>query len=271
MKPSVILFVGLIALSLGGCSLAGVATGAGATVGVAASQEGGLSKAATDARIQLQINELWFSHDIEMFRKIDMTVNQSRVLLTGVVQNPEHRVEAVRLAWQPKGVAQVINEIRIAESAGIVGFARDAWITGRLRTALTFDKDVLSINYSIDTVQGSVYLMGFAQNRLELNRVIETARTIPNVVAVVSYVKLVGQGPDGESASNGAPLDNAGYGSAYGDADYSAGAVESAPLDSGPVELAPVDSEMLEAPSWRPLSQSDTSAQPPSSEQLLSP
>jgi hypothetical protein len=38
-----------------------------------------------------------------------------------------------------------------------------------------------------------VYLMGLAQNQTELNRVIEVARTIPDVKQVVSYVKLVGQ------------------------------------------------------------------------------
>lgn len=163
--------------------------GAGATAGLAASQERGLKGAWTDAEIQAKINQLWFEKDIDIFRKLDLTVNQGRVLITGIVQNPEHRVEAVRLAWQPSGVKQVINEIRVAKSEGITGFARDTWISGRLRAALTFNRDIYSINYSIDTVQGTVYLMGTAQNQQELNRVIEIARTIPDVKQVVSYVK----------------------------------------------------------------------------------
>ncbi len=180
-------------LFLASCTAVGVATGAGATAGVAAAQEGGLSRAYNDAKIQIQINDLWFKHDVEMFRKLDMTINQGRVLLTGVVQDPEHRVEAVRLAWQPAGVKQVINEIRVSESDGIVGYARDTWITTRLRTAITFDREVQSINYSIDTVQRTVYLMGVAQSQAELNHVIENARTISDVKQVVSYVKFVGQ------------------------------------------------------------------------------
>ena len=187
-------FLSLLAtpLLLSGCSVTGAATGAAATVGVAASQEGGISQAASDARIQIEINDLWFRHDVEMFRKLDMTVSQGRVLLTGIVQNPEHRVEAVRLAWQPRGVSQVINEITVAESSGIAGFARDAWITARLRTSLTLDRNVLSINYNIDTVQGVIYLMGFAQSQVELNHVIELARTVPDVKRVVSYVQVIG-------------------------------------------------------------------------------
>lgn len=190
----------LCLLMLPGCSALGVAAGAGATAGIAAAQEGGLSAAVDDARIQIAINDLWFKYDVETFRKLDLTINQGRVLITGVVQDPEDRVEAVRLAWQPRGVKQVINEIQIAESEGLVGFAKDTWITTRLRTAITFDREILSINYSIDTVRGTVYLMGFAQNRAELNRVIETARTINGVNGVVSYVKFVGA--DSEAAAN---------------------------------------------------------------------
>lgn len=179
-------------LLLPACSVAGIATGAGATLGIAAAQEGGLSRAASDLKIQAHINDLWFRSDVESFLKLDLTVNQGRVLVTGVVQNPDERVEAIRLAWQPEGVKQVINEIQVAKSGGIVGFARDKWITTRLRTALTLDREVQSINYSIDTVSGVVYLIGVAQNQSELNRVIETARTIPDVRRVVSYVKLAG-------------------------------------------------------------------------------
>ncbi|MCB1531048.1 MAG: BON domain-containing protein [Rhodospirillales bacterium] len=175
------------------CSPVGLATGAGATIGVSAAKEGGISRALSDTEIQALINDAWLKHDLKMFSKLGTTVTQGRVLITGVVQDPQHRVEAVRLAWQVKGVKQVINEIRVADSEGIKGYVRDSWITTRLRTSLTFDRKVQSINYSIDTVQGVVYLMGFAQGREELEYVIEKASTIPHVKQVVSYVKLVGE------------------------------------------------------------------------------
>ena len=185
-----IVMMPLALLSLSSCT--GLAIGAGVAAGTAAVQEGGVSRAVSDAWIQTQINERWFSHNVDMFRKLDLTINQGRVLITGVVQDPAHRVEAVRLAWQPVGVVQVINEVKVADSTGIIGFAKDSWISGRIRAALIFDRDVESINYSIDTVQGTVYLMGFAQDQGELNHVMGIARTIENVKRVVSYVKLAG-------------------------------------------------------------------------------
>lgn len=182
-----------MALSTSACSTLGMATGAAAATGVAAAQEGGLSRAYTDTKIKVLVNEAWFNYDVDAFRKLSTTINHGRVLVTGVVQNPEQRVEAIRLVWQVPGVTQVMNEIRVAESAGVTGFVKDTWITSRLRGTLTLDRDVQSINYSIDTVQGVVYLMGVAQNQVELNKVIETARTISGVKQVVSYVKLAGE------------------------------------------------------------------------------
>ncbi len=257
MKKFYTLFM-FSALTLSGCTAVGMATGAGASLGVAASQEGGISRAATDLRIQTAINDLWFRSNVQSFLKLDLTVNQGRVLVTGVVQDPEERVEAIRLAWQPEGVKQVINEVQVAKSAGIVGYARDSWIATRLRTALTLDRDVQSINYSIDTVKGVVYLIGVAQNQAELNRVIETARTIPDVKRVVSYVKVAGkgladsvQGSESEAPMQPSPVyeaqplngddmgyDNSGYSNDnYGAAGgYQAGSgpqplIESEPLD----------------------------------------
>lgn len=188
---SLVLVAGL-SIAASGCTPIGIGATVGSTAGVAAAREGGIKSALEDTRIRAKINELWLNHDFDMFRKVNLTVDQGRVLLTGVVQAPQHRVDAVRLAWQPEGVRQVINEIKVDSSDGLKGWARDNWITGRLRAEILFDKEIQSINYTIDTVQGVVYLMGIAQNQAELNKVTTHARSVPYVKQVVSYVKLAG-------------------------------------------------------------------------------
>ena len=135
-----IIVLALTALILSGCTGVGLLTGAAAVTGISAAQEGGLSRAYNDTKIKVSINEAWFQYNVDTFRKLSTTVNQGRVLITGVVQDPEHRVEAVRLAWQVGGVNQVINEIRVAESTGVTGFVKDGWITSRLRGSLTLDR-----------------------------------------------------------------------------------------------------------------------------------
>jgi osmotically-inducible protein OsmY len=181
-----------VLMALPGCTPAGVLIGAGATAGVAESQERGIGHAVSDNLLAIDIKEHWFHSNYEMFSRLEATVVEGRALLTGVVPNPDMRVEAVRLAWQVDGLKEIINEIEVSDRSGLVDSARDFWITTQLRVAITFDRDVAAINYSIDTVNGVVYLMGIARDQSELDRVTNHARNLSYVRRVMSYVVLRG-------------------------------------------------------------------------------
>lgn len=178
----------LLGLSLQGCVSAVV--GGVATAGTAAMEERGISGAADDTALRLRINALLSSKDERLWRKVGLQVYMGRVLMTGTVETEAMRAEAVKLAWQAEGVKEVINELQLASSPGATGFARDTWISTQLKSALLFDKQVASINYSIETVGGVVYLIGLAQNRQELDRVMNHARGLNYVRKVVNYVKI---------------------------------------------------------------------------------
>ena len=175
-------------LTLGACTP--VAIGTGVAVGVAASQERGLKGAAADTKIRFQINQLWFEESTSLYGKINLQVQEGRVLLTGQVPGPEARVTAVRLAWQAEDVIEVINEIEIGDKSSLLDVARDQWIAAQLRARLVGDAAIASINYSIETVNGSVYLIGVAQNQAELDRVLAYARNIRYVRRVLNYMRL---------------------------------------------------------------------------------
>ncbi|UCH74984.1 MAG: BON domain-containing protein, partial [Rhodospirillales bacterium] len=128
--------------------------------------------------------------DVEVFQRVDIEVVEGKVLLTGVVPNPQNRIDAARIAWQADGVAEVINEVELRDSRSLSDAARDSWITTRLRSAILFDGEIQSINYTIDTVNGAVYLMGIAQSQAELDRVVGHARNIDYVRHVVPYVRI---------------------------------------------------------------------------------
>ncbi len=183
-------FVPVIALLLGGC--VGVAVGAGATAGVAAYQERGIEAAAIDLNLEAQIVNLWLQKDETLTLKLGIEAYEGRILLTGVVEDPEMRDDAVRLVWTVIGVKEVFNEIQVTSDSGIVDLARDSWITTQLKSKLTLDNKVLAINYAIETVNGIVYLIGIAQNQDELDRVIAHSRTISYVRRVISHVRVKG-------------------------------------------------------------------------------
>ncbi|MBK20540.1 MAG: phospholipid-binding domain-containing protein [Rhodospirillaceae bacterium] len=185
-KISSIAVLIIFAPALAGC--VGAAVGAGASVATAASEERGLNTAARDLAIRTRINALWLQHDDTLIAKADISISEGRVLLTGVVPTEKLRGDAVRLSWQASGVKEVINEIEVFKSESASDLARDGWISATLKTRLTLDKQVTSINYSIDTVNRTVYLIGIAQSPSELERVRNHARQIKYVRRIVSHV-----------------------------------------------------------------------------------
>ncbi|MCK5518471.1 MAG: BON domain-containing protein [Alphaproteobacteria bacterium] len=197
VRFSLLFLPSILCLLSSGCNPVGIAAGVGASVGVAVAQEGGFRTSITDNTIQLKINDLWLKYNFEMFRKLRTTVKEGRVLIIGSVPNPDMRVEAIRLAWQADGVKQILNEITVDDGSGITTMLMDGWTTSNLKTKLLLDKHIQSINYNIDTVNGSVYLMGIAQDQKELDHVIGYARNASRVNNVVSYVRLRGEKPAG--------------------------------------------------------------------------
>ena len=179
-------------IGLSGCSIAGIAVGAGANTAVAVSEERGLGGAINDTAIQTKINYALLDKDLSLFRRVSISVHERRVLLIGIVPSEGAMTSAVKIAWQVEGVREVINEIRIAQDAKFADDVRDSWITAKIRTRIMLDKEIDAINYSIETLDRVVYLLGIAQNAEEINRIIRIARDIEYVEKIVSYVLLKG-------------------------------------------------------------------------------
>ena len=178
----------VLAVSLGGCVpvvVGGVA--AGATV---VAQERSVATAIDDSKIQADIDKRLLEFDLDLFARVDIEVVESKVLLTGNVPEPRNRVDAARIAWRADGVAEVINEIEITDNSTLSDAARDAWITTKLRARIIGDREISSVNYTIDTVNGAVYLMGIAQDQAELDRVVGHARDTNYVRRVVPHVRV---------------------------------------------------------------------------------
>lgn len=183
------LVLALAAAGPAGC--AGVVVGTGAAVGTAAYSERGVDGAARDVRTATSIRAKFLDFDQNLSINIGVEVYDGRVLLTGVAADEQMRADAVRLAWSAAGVKEVLNEIQLA-GGGAVELARDSWITAQLKTKMTFDQEIMAVNYSVETVNRTIYLIGLAQSPAELDRVIAHARTIDYVRDVVSHVSIKG-------------------------------------------------------------------------------
>lgn len=184
------LFLGMLGvLSITpGCAPVAVMGGASAATFTAA-EERGVSGFWDDSKIKSKV--LWtYNEKAEgLFGVIDVTVRQGKVLLTGKVDNPHKKVEAVRLAWTVKGVQAVLDEVKVGDDT-LGGYAKDSWITAKLKSKLVFDEHVHSINFNFQTIDGIVYIMGVARSQDELNRVLKAASTLEDVKEVVNYADV---------------------------------------------------------------------------------
>ena len=179
--------LGLGAGGLGGCASAAI--GGGAAIGTAAYQERGMQIAARDLAAATKVRTNLLDAGEQYVIGVGVEVYEGRVLLTGILPNEEMRATAVSLTWKAEGVTDVINEIQIRETS-LRELAKDSWITAQLKSKLTFDKKIMAINYSIETVNGIVYLIGIAQNQQELGRVIAHARNLSYVRRIISHVRV---------------------------------------------------------------------------------
>lgn len=163
------------------------------TAGYSMAEERTVGHIIDDSTIATQINSHFLQKDVnELFQKVSVTVTEGRVLLTGSVNKPESRVEAVRLAWKPRGVKEVINEIQVS-AVNPKQYAQDVFISAQVKSRMVLNRDVRSINYNIETVNGVVYLIGLARGKQELEKVTDIASRVKGVRRVVSHVQVLDQ------------------------------------------------------------------------------
>ncbi len=190
-----------VAAGLSGCPLAIVGgIGAAGGAGYAANQERGAGGVASDFTIKTNIQNIWMKTDANLSPTIDVNVYEGRVLLTGTTANPERKAEAAELARSVPGVKVVYNEIEVEPNESLWDSTKDAWITSRVKSGLVFS-NVRSVNYTIETANRSVYLIGSARSQAELDHATGIARNVPGVKRVVSYVEVRPGAPQSAQAA----------------------------------------------------------------------
>ena len=153
-------------------------------------KEKGIKEAMSDGMIDATVNKEFINHDINMFINVEIEVVEGRVLLTGSVKKAKYRMDAIKLAWKVLGVREVINEIEVTNKGGIIRYLNDVKIKTQIRYKIIADKKIRSINYNFESVNGTLYVIGIAQNKKELKRVVKHSNDIKGVIKVVSHVMM---------------------------------------------------------------------------------
>ena len=182
-------FISLLLVHVSGC--AGLMVGGAATVGVASIQERSLIDAATDVEIRLRIEDQLFKTDTNnLFTQVGVTVIEQRVLLVGSVSSEILRDRAAEITWRIPKVKEVLNELTVNPNSSLIDSAKDARISIILTGLLLTDTKILDINFSHSVSDQVVYIVGIAQDKEEVKKVIHHARTIRGVKKVISHILL---------------------------------------------------------------------------------
>ena len=193
-------------LVLGGCPAALVVGGMAAAggAGYEAASERGVNGSYDDFAIKSGIENAWNNAGFKTFA---VTVYNGDALLTGDAADDGMKRQAFDLASQVGGIHHIYNEIETAPAAeNGWDTAEDAWITAQLRKDLILEKGIRSDNYTIETANRSVYLMGSARSQQELDTATYLARYVPGVRRVVSYVQIRSGVPVAEGQGSPPPL-----------------------------------------------------------------
>jgi osmotically-inducible protein OsmY len=127
------------------------------------------------------------------FLYIQSEVIDGRIFLSGKVNEPEEKIKITKMAWETKGVRAVKNAITIKGQSSFKGTAKDILITSQLRSALIFNKNTKSRNYTLETINKKIYIFGIAMNEEEKKEVINEANKIYDVKEVFPYIYLVSE------------------------------------------------------------------------------
>ena len=127
------------------------------------------------------------------FLKIQVEILDGRIFLTGKVDEPEEKIKITKMAWETKGVRSVKNALEIKGQSNFKSTTKDILITTQLKTALLFNKLVKSGNYTLETINKTIYIFGIAMNDEEKKEVIEEANKIYDVKEVIPTIYLVSE------------------------------------------------------------------------------
>ena len=122
---------------------------------------------------------------------ISAKVLDGNIYLSGKVDEPEEKLKIIKMAWETKGARSVQSTVTIKGNSNFKSTAKDILITSQLRTALIFNKLTKATNYTIDTINGKIYIFGIAMTKKEKEKVISEADQIHGVKEVIPSIYLV--------------------------------------------------------------------------------
>lgn len=171
-----------------GCQFIGTVYNTGHKITSIMLDDRSLKEDWSDTKINFAIRKALTQRDFKYLLDIELTVFEGTVLLNGALPQTSLIDEVVEITWKTNGVKKVYNYLRLGEPSSLLSVNEDAAISAKIRYELSLTKGISSVNYKITMENGTVYLMGIAQDDTELEKVVSI---IKNTVGVNKIIILL--------------------------------------------------------------------------------
>ena len=124
------------------------------------------------------------------FSNITVSVTNGKVLLAGNIENQEKRLELTKKVWWIDGVKEVLNELEIGPQIPISKKTEDFIFEAKIEKRLLFEPGIFSNNYSVDVVNGNVYVMGISSDIEEKTKVENFLNNMNDIKKLILLVDI---------------------------------------------------------------------------------
>lgn len=188
-KKLIIILLIINNITLSGCAPLIVASAAGTFAVIADRRTTGTI--IEDNSIELKaLKKLSDDDDIQKNAKISVASYNERVLLTGQANNEYVKNKIVDTVKQITKVRTIYDEIQVAKLGSFSNSSYDTWLTTKVKTKLTANSKVSTLNVRVTTNNKIVYLMGLLTPE-EANAATEVARKVNGVQKVVKLFEYI--------------------------------------------------------------------------------
>ena len=171
-----------------GCTPTNILATGGGTAMVVAEGDRSLGTVVDDATIKVNVAAKFLNAGNNLFVDVNTTVLEGRILLTGLVDTQEVRIEALRLVWEVEGVREVINEIEIGNRESLKDYANDLWINTQAKGVAAKTIGLRAVAYNFETINGKIYVAGITTRPEQMEEMIEALKSIKGVKEITNYV-----------------------------------------------------------------------------------
>ena len=179
----------VVILFLNSCSSA---VSVGAFIGNAGTSSKGIKKSFSDTYLKTKIIAKISLLDIKNIANISVNVLHGTILYTGYVMSAEKRLLIVKKTWEVEGVKKIINELKIDDDVPFSRRTNDFIFRSKISARLLFKSGITSNNFSVDVVDGEVYVIGLADNineKTEIERFLSGMTDIKKLITIIEIPK----------------------------------------------------------------------------------